>query len=54
MERFYFWYIDPGFCNIEFKKAPNLKAVLLSEWDIERINMATRSYKTPKCILVVI
>jgi len=33
--------------NGEFTKIPTLKGKILDEWEIERINLAERSYKAP-------
>jgi hypothetical protein len=50
MEGYFSNYSDPGFCGVEFSKAPIIKPKMLNEWEMERINMAVRSYKTPKSI----
>ena len=39
---------DSGKCSAEFSKAPILRPKILNEWQIERIGMSLRSYKTPK------
>ncbi|KRX09135.1 hypothetical protein PPERSA_08851 [Pseudocohnilembus persalinus] len=39
---------DPGHQNDEFSKVPVLKGTILTEWEIERIQLAERSYKVPQ------
>ncbi len=48
MERYLLSYLDSGTCSAEFSKAPILRPKILNEWQIERIGMSLRSYKTPK------
>ena len=48
MERYISDHLDPGFGSVEFSKAPCIRPKILNEWEMERINMAVRSYKTPK------
>lgn len=37
----------PGYKNEEFSKMPTLRGKILDEWEIQRINLAERSYKAP-------
>lgn len=33
--------------NKEFSQVPTLRGMILNEWEIERMNLAERSYKAP-------